>query len=315
MEVSMSRATKLTALVLLAALAWTVAATAQSAPDGSKAHPLRVILVPADGGTEDGTKADFLPVFNAVTRQTGLHFDLRVGQSYAAVVEGMANRLADVAFFGPVTFLQARERRGAELLAVAVEKGQSVYYAGIFVRAGSPVTSPAELRGRRVAFGDVNSTSSFAFPVAMLLDAGLDPARDLAAVLITGSHANSLKALQEGHVDAAAASFDSYEKAVRQGALKGDEIQVLAKSVAIPYPPLAMHPALPAVTKAKLRQAFNTVHTAPGITKEMIRGYGGNRVDRYDADFPEAEFVAAGAKLARVTDELKGRMLKKAAER
>ena len=41
----------------------------------------------------------------------------------------------------------------------------------------------------------------------------------------------------------------------------------------------------------------------------------GARVDRYNADYPEAEFVAAGAKLAKVTDELKGRMLKKAAER
>jgi len=310
----MIKGMRITALVL-AAVAWAAVAATQSTPDGSKSRPLRVMLVPADGGTGDGTKADFLPVFNAVTRLTDLHFELRVGQSYAAVVEGMANRLSDIAFFGPVTFLQARERRGAELLAVAVEKGQSVYYSGIFVRAGSPVTSPAELRGRRVAFGDVNSTSSFAFPVAMLLDADLDPARDLSAVLITGSHANSLKALQEGHVDAAAASFDSYEKAVRQGALKGDEIHVLAKSVPIPYPPLAMHPGLPAATKAKLRQAFNTVHTAPGITRDMIRGYGGNRVDRYDADFPEAEFVAAGAKLVRVTDELKGRMLKKAAER
>jgi phosphonate transport system substrate-binding protein len=300
------------ALVLVAAAG---AVAAQALPDGSKARPLRVLLVPADGGTEDGTKADYVPVFNAVTRLTDLHFDIRVGQSYGAVVEGMANHLADVAFFGPVSFLQARERGGAELLAVAVEKGSSVYYSGLFVRAGAPFARVADLRGRRVAFGDVNSTSSFAFPVAMLLDAGLDPARDLAGVAITGSHANSLKALREGHVDAAAASFDSYEKAVRQGALRADEIRVLAKSEPIPYPPLAMHPKLPAAIRTKLRQAFNAVHTAPGISKDMIRGYGGARVDRYNADYPEAEFVAAGLKLARVTDELKGRMLRKAAER
>jgi phosphonate transport system substrate-binding protein len=231
------------------------------------------------------------------------------------VVEGMANHLTDIAFFGPVTFLQARERGGAELLAVAVEKGQSVYYSGIFVRTAAAMKRVDELRGKRMAFGDVNSTSSFAFPVAMLLDAGLDPARDLGAVLITGSHANSLKALQEGHVDAAAASFDSFEKAVRQGSVKAEEVRVLAKSEPIPYPPLAVHPRLPAMIKTKLRDAFNRVHTAPGVSKDMIRGYGGARVDRYNADYPEAEFVAAGAKLARVTDELKGRMLKKAAER
>jgi phosphonate transport system substrate-binding protein len=262
--------------------------------------------VPADGGTEDGTKADYLPIFNAVSRMTGYSFDVKVGQSYGAVVEGMANRLSDIAFFGPVTFLQARERGGAELLAVAVEKGQSVYASGIFVKTDSPITSVAELRTRRVAFGDVNSTSSFAYPVAMLIAAGLDPARDLGAVLITGSHANSLKALQQGHADAASASFDSYEKAVGQGAINPNEIRVLAKSEPIPYPPLAMHPRLPAEVKTKFREAFNTVHTAPGVSKDMIRGYGGAKVDRYDASFKEAEFVTAGEKSPRSPTSSRG---------
>jgi phosphonate transport system substrate-binding protein len=240
---------------------------AQSMPDGSKARPFRVMLVPADGGTEDGTRADFVPVFSAISRMTDLHFDIRVGQSYGAVVEGMANGLAEIGFFGPVSYLQARDRGGAELLAVGVEKGQSVYYSALFVKGDSPVTSIAELRGKRVAFGDVNSTSSFAYPVAMIIAAGLDPARDLGAVLMTGSHANSLKALQHGQADAASASLDSFEKAVKQGAIKPEEIRVLAKSEPIPYPPLAMHPKLPAGVKAKLREAFNTVHTAPGVSR------------------------------------------------
>lgn len=39
---------------------------------GSEETPLRVMLVPTDGGTEDGTRADFAPIFNAVSRTTGL---------------------------------------------------------------------------------------------------------------------------------------------------------------------------------------------------------------------------------------------------
>jgi len=289
--------------------------SAQSIPDGSKARPLRVMLVPADGGTEDGTKADFLPVFNAVSRVTGLNFDIKVGQSYGAVVEGMANGLADIGFFGPVTYLQAKERGGAELLAVGVEKGQSVYYSALFVRANSPIKTITGLKAKRVSFGDVNSTSSFAFPVAMLIAAGVDPARDLGGVVMAGSHANSLKALQEGHVDAAAASFDSFEKAVAQGAIKADELRVLAKSDPIPYPPLAMHPKLPPDLKAKLKKAFHTVHTAPGVNRDMIRGYGGAKLDRYDAEYPEEKMAAALAKLSKVNDDVKGRMLQRASQR
>jgi len=302
-------------LALIALPLLTGPTAAQTLPDGSKTRPLRVILVPADGGTEDGTKADFAPIFNAVSRMTALNFDIKVGQSYAAVVEGMANRLADIAFFGPVSYLQARERGGAELLAVGVEKGQSVYYSGIFVGTALPVKAVADLKGRRMAFGDVNSTSSFAFPVAMLLDSGVDPARDLGAVIIAGSHANSLRALQEAHVDAAAASFDSFEKALAQKAVKADAVRVLAKSEPIPYPPLAMHPKLPADIKAKLKKAFSNVHTSAGINKDMIRGYGGSKLDRYDADYPESKMLEALTKLSKVSDDLKGRMLKKAAQR
>ena len=96
-------------------------AAAQGVADGSKEHPLRVLLIPADGVTETGTKADYAPVFNAISRTTGLHFDLKVGQSYGAVVEGMCNQLADIAFLGPVSYVQASKRGCAQLLAVTYQ--------------------------------------------------------------------------------------------------------------------------------------------------------------------------------------------------
>ena len=302
-------------LPLIAALAFAVPALAQTVADGSKEHPLRVLLIPADGGTETGTKADFQPVFNAITRSTGLQFDLKVGQSYGAVVEGMCNQLADIAFFGPVSYVQAHERGCAQLLAVGVEKGASVYYAGMFAKTGTPVTKVQDLKGKRVAFGDVNSASSFTFQVAMMLDAGIDPARDLAAVRMTGSHANSLAALVQDQVDVASLSFESFEKAVNQGQVDPKQVRVVAKSVAIPYPPIAMNTKLPEPTKQQLKAAFENVHKAPGVTPEMIRGYGGNKIDRYDTTFSEKEFGIAAQKMAAITDSLKSELLKKAAQR
>ncbi|WP_296556059.1 phosphate/phosphite/phosphonate ABC transporter substrate-binding protein [Pigmentiphaga sp.] len=303
------------AFLLAAMLAFAPASFAQSVADGSKAHPLRVMLIPADGGTETGTKADYQPVFNAVSRMTGLNFDLKVGQSYGAVVEAMCNQLADVAFFGPVAYVQANRRGCAQLLAVGVENGQSVYYAGMFAKADAPIQAVKDVKGRRMAFGDVNSASSFTFQIAMLMDAGLDPVKDLSAIRMTGSHANSLAALVQGQVDVAALSFDSYEKAVKQGAVDPRTVKVVAKSMPIPYPPLALNAKLPDALKARLKEAFATVHKAPGVTPDMIRGYGGKKVDAFDTRFSEAEFNVAAEKLALLSDELKGEILKKASER
>lgn len=306
-------------LSLVAAVALTAAslapAAAQTVADGSPARPLRVLLIPADGGTETGTKADYAPVFNAITRTTGLQFDLKVGQSYGAVVEGMCNQLADIAFFGPVAYVQAHQRGCAQLLAVGVENGASVYYAGMFAKADSPIARLQDVKGKRMAFGDVNSASSFTFQVAMLLDAGLDPVRDLSAIRMTGSHASSLAALVQGQVDVASLSFDSFEKAVNQGAVDARQIKVIAKSMPIPYPPLALNAKLPEALKTQLKAAFSTVHKAPGVTPDMIRGYGGKKIDAFDTQFPEAEFNVAAEKLALLTDSLKGQILKKAAER
>ena len=80
------------------------------AQDGTSERPLRVLLIPADGGTSDGTLADFKPLFEGLTRMTGLHFDVKAGQSYAAVVEGMCSGVAEVAWFGQVAFKEAYDR-------------------------------------------------------------------------------------------------------------------------------------------------------------------------------------------------------------
>jgi phosphonate transport system substrate-binding protein len=286
-----------------------------SRQDHAGQAPLRVILIPADGGTEDGTKADYQPIFGAISRMTGLDFDIKVGQSYAAVVEALCNNAADIAFVGPVTYIQARDRGCAELLAVGVENKRSIYYSGIFAMKASPIRTIADLKGKRVAFGDVNSTSSFVYPMAMLIDAGLDPVRDLAAIRMTASHADSLAALVHGQADASALSFDSFEKAVGEHAVDPATIRIVARSPPIPYPPLIMNVRLDAGLKAKMREAFAKVDRAPGVTPDMIRGYGGKKVDRYDTSFPPETFDAAGAVMAKLDDGLKAAILKKASER
>lgn len=297
-------------LACLAHLAWPSTAEARG-PRGSEQAPLRVMLIPADGGTASGTLADFAPLFTAVTRDTGLHFDLRVGQSYSAVVAALEAGLVDVAWLGPVAYVQARRAGAAELLAVSVLDGESVYYAGIFVPRDSAVREITDLRGKAVAFGDVNSGSSFTYQVAMMLEAGMDPARDLGAIRLAGSHAASLAALAEGQVDAACLSFESYLRAVDAGVIAPDALRVLVRSAPIPNPPIAMHTGLPDALKLRLREGFDRVHTRTA-NPEMIRGYGGRRVDRYDAAFPESAFDAPADTLSLITDEVRAAILRRA---
>ncbi|KZY65841.1 MULTISPECIES: phosphate/phosphite/phosphonate ABC transporter substrate-binding protein [unclassified Oleiphilus] len=281
-------------------------------PDGSKGNPLRVLMVPADTGTNDITQ-DYKPVFDGITKNYGIHFDVKAGNSYAAVVEGMCNDQADIAWFGASTYGEAYNRCGVDLLAVDVKKGDSSYYSGIFVKKGSGINEISDLKGHSVAFGSTSFTSSFNFPVAMIIAAGIDPVKDLDKVIVAGSHSASLAALAEGKVDAAAASYNSFGKAVKKGAIDPDKFKPLAKSQPIPNPPLAMNKGLPGSLKAKLKEAFNTIHTK--IDSSKIRGYGGKKVDRYDAEFDEQKIFDALAKLGAVTKQVKEEMIAKAGQR
>tara|TARA_B110000238_G_scaffold42764_1_gene45785 strand:- start:1164 stop:2087 length:924 start_codon:yes stop_codon:yes gene_type:complete len=278
--------------------------------DGTKDNPFNVLLVPADGGTEEGTISDFKPIFNAISLATNYSFNIIVGQSYSAVVEGICSGLADFAWFGPVTYLQAKDKGCVELLAVEVRKGSSVYYSGIFTNNSNlSINNLNDLYGKKVAFGDINSTSSFVFPMAMLVESGINPIIDLSKSQLTGSHANSLKALQAGIVDAAAASFNSYEKAVRQGSIIANEFKIIAKSDPIPNPPLAMSVNLPKIVKDTIRYEISQLHNNPNIKEGMLRGYGGKKVDYYDTSITDKDMLPALKKMLLIDNDFKKAIL------
>lgn len=276
-----------TFVVAAAATFISITGVAAQQADGSATNPYRVMLVPADGGTADGTIADFKPLFNAVTEATGLNFDINAGQSYAAVIEAICADAIDIGWFGPASYVPAHERGCAELLAVDVKNGKSVYYSGFYARTDSGIESLADIKGKTLALGDPNSTSSFVIPVGAMMKAGIDPIKDMEKVLVVGSHATSLQAVQQGNVDVSASSFSSYNKAVNQGMIDPEQVKPIFRSDPLPNPPLALRSNLPADVKATLREAISTVHKAPGVTAEMIRGYGGKMVDRYDTDITE----------------------------
>ena len=272
---------------------------------GTMERPLRVLILPVDGGTADGTLADYKPSFDAVTRFSGLRFDVKVGQTYAAVIEAIAVGAIDIAQFAIGSYLESAQRGKIEPLAIQVIEGSSVYYSGIFVPAASPVQTLADLRGRSVVFGDLSSTSAFIYPAAMLLNAGVDVRHDLTRVIVSGSHAAVLQALAAGRAEAGGASLTSYERALDSGLVRPGQLRIVARSAPIPNPFLAMRADLPAATKDVLRTAFARLHEDVARTHLKLRGYGGKQLDRWEIDFGGALGGKAVAEIARIDPAFK----------
>src|SRR5581483_6422540 len=92
--------------------------------------------------------------------------------------------------------------------------GTYAYEMEILVPAASNIKTPADLRGRSIAFTSLSSNSGARAPLVILKEKfGLLPARDYAYTL-TGTHERSLKDLAEGRHDAVCVANDLVARAV-----------------------------------------------------------------------------------------------------
>lgn len=169
---------------------------------------LRIGLVPNQ--SPDTLKAQYEPFRTYMAEKLGLPVELFVAADYNGVVEAMiANRL-DVAYFGGVTYVQASSRADIYPIVTEIDRitKTTKYTSVIITKADGPIGSLADLKGKRLAFGDINSTSGSLYPRLMLDAAGYafsdDPKvvpQGIGEITYTGGHDATALAVQNGTVD------------------------------------------------------------------------------------------------------------------
>ena len=147
----------------------------------------------------------------ALGKLVGVPIRVTVASDYAAVVEALRNRTADLAFVHPAGYVLANREAKAMIVAKDQWHGNTSYTSRIYVRKESGLKTLEDLRGKTIAFVDPSSTSGYVYPMVMLIEKGLvqnkDPKTFFKEFVFSGSHDAGLQALLHGHVDAFA-SFD-----------------------------------------------------------------------------------------------------------
>ncbi|MEO0912349.1 MAG: PhnD/SsuA/transferrin family substrate-binding protein, partial [Pseudomonadota bacterium] len=86
--------------------------------------------------------------------------------------------------------------------------GRPDYHCAIIVRADSGINRPADLKGQKVAFGDIGSTSNMLCPMQVLADYGVDPVNDIDKIHTSRNIAH--EALKKGDVVAIGSNANSW---------------------------------------------------------------------------------------------------------
>ncbi|MBO8170137.1 MAG: phosphate/phosphite/phosphonate ABC transporter substrate-binding protein [Thermoanaerobacteraceae bacterium] len=253
---------------------------------------LRVGLIPSQ--SPDKVEAQYEPFRKYLSEKLGMPVEMFVAVDYAGVVEAMASDKLDIAYFGGLTYVQAKQR--AEIYPIVTEIDRyshtTKYHSLIIVPANSPVETVTDLKGKTFAFGDINSTSGSLYPRIMLDRAGIKVPDDLKQVIYTGGHDATALAVQNQTVDGGGVEDRIFYTLVEQGVIDPDKIKIIARSKPIEGYPWVVRAGLDKDLVERITQAFLDMDD-PELLK-LMRAEGYARVSEADYRYIEEEAQRLG---------------------
>ena len=250
----MSRCHRVTSSVLAASLLALVALAGRPAAAQTSLH---LVLTPSQKPTDLMVAGEAFGA--ALGKLVGVPVRVTVASDYAAVVEALRNRTADLAFVHPAGYVLANREAKAMIVAKDQWHGNTSYTSRIYVRKESGLKTLEDLRGKTIAFVDPSSTSGYVYPMVMLIEKGLvrnrDPKTFFKDFVFSGSHDAGLQALLNGHVDAFA-SFDQAREQYLKDPVQREKLIWVAESAPIPEGGICARDGLDPALVAKVRAAL-----------------------------------------------------------
>ncbi|MCV2421194.1 putative selenate ABC transporter substrate-binding protein [Paucibacter sp. DJ2R-2] len=237
-------------------------------PGASQAQQvLRVTAIPDEAPTELARKA--APLVAYLESRLGMKVEFTPVTDYAAAVEALASKKVDLAWFGGFTFVQANVRSGGKVIPL-VQREEDEKFRSVFITSEPSVQKLADLKGRDLSFGSQSSTSGHLMPRSFLLQAGLDPDRDLKRVAYSGAHDATIAAVASGKVQAGALNISVWDKFVAEK--KVDSARVRVFFTTPPYYDYnwSVHADMPAALRDKLSQAFLSLSRDTAQGKDIL---------------------------------------------
>jgi len=208
-----------------------------------------------------------------VERLSGLTIRFFPVNSRTAAVEAIALRRVDLVLTGPAEYVVFRARTNAVPVVIF---SRPDYFANVVVRADGPYQSLADLKGKRVGFGPVGSTSRHLPPMQVFADFGIDPRRDIQPanlampVLVESLRRGDIAAAGMNHLDVTRLRERNPDVAWR----------VIARGRDLPDDVLVAGAHVPAAEVERVRRVF--VDHSDAMVRAIItdgenRKYGGMR--------------------------------------
>lgn len=293
--------------LILAAMALTVflfgcsteASEAETDSTTAAKWPEKLVMgfLPNEESTPDHKAANAIHQ-KALSDFLGVPVEVIICEDYNAVIETMKNNKTHMASFGPFSYIIAHDRSNAEAIVVNCKDGkkENAFYTSVFItNPASGIKKLADLQGRSFAFVDPASTSGNLVPRSMFVkEFNVKPeeidTKVFKSTQFSGSHNNSLLAVANKSVEAAACTRLTYETGIQKGTVKDTEVVIFEESDPIPSSPIAVRSDLPADLKAKITEFYLQWQDAEYQKLKNTEGY--RYMEIADADYDSIRTIA-----------------------
>jgi phosphonate transport system substrate-binding protein len=167
-----------------------------------------------------------------------------------AAVEALNARKIDLVLTGPAEYVVFKKRTNAKLV---VGFSRPEYYGSVVTLVGSGIDSVDDLRGKKVALGDVGSTSRHLSPIQVLADLGLNPQVDMQILHINRNVA--VEAMKRG--DVAAVGINRTDMAGLSKKFPDVTFKVIARGRDLPNDVLLAGPHISDDIVNKMKKVFS----------------------------------------------------------
>lgn len=249
-------------LLALSCISVLLAGCSANANQDENTMPDKLVLVQMPNENNPDTGGKHAEFSQALSDYIGIPVEEMEGSDYSVGIEAMASKNVDVMLVSPMSYYQAKERAGAELL---VSTPTSDDYRSAFIVKGDneEIQTLEDLKGKTFAFVDQSSSSGYLYPKAYLLKTLNLDSNQLEksdyyfnTVAFSGQHQASLMGVVMGDYDGACVATSIVSKMVESGVIKEGDVKIIDQSEIIPNPAYVIRSDLPESLKTKIKEFF-----------------------------------------------------------
>jgi phosphonate transport system substrate-binding protein len=242
---------------------------------------IRFAVTDIDGA--EAVQREMGPFKDAFEKISGLKVEFFPVSGRTVAVEAMAAEQVDFVLTGPAEYVVFNARMDA---VPVVTWNRPDYYSNVVVLDSSEIKDTADLKGQKISFGEIGSTSQHLSPATLLAEAGLVYGTDYEPVFLKRNIA--MEALISGEIAAIGLNRTHIDQMTE--AFPDQKLRVLVKGAELPNDILLASSKVPAEVVDIVRKTFadhgEELIAAVTSTEENEKYIGGS----FNASVTDADY-------------------------